>query len=88
MFTLRQDLIIGNVDGIRQTLKSKQCKQVFLILRHVNCPSKRLKEQMIMIEPNIVLVFVLLLYLPSPYKSNLLKDVFSDVLTGQKEMGS
>ena len=36
--------IMWIIDIIRQTLKSKQGKQVFLTLYHINCPSKRLRE--------------------------------------------
>ena len=64
---------------MRQTLISKQRKQTFCFLHHISCTSKRLLEQTNLIEANIILLFVLLSYLPSPYKSNFIKDFSSSV---------
>ena len=79
IYTLRRDLIICFVDIMRQTLKSKQRKQIFCFLLHINRPSKRLLEWMNLIEVDIILLFVLLSYLPSPYRSNFEKDFLCGV---------
>ena len=57
---LRQDLIIWFDDMTRETLKSKQRKQIFCFFHDINSPSKRLLEKMNLIEANITPVFVML----------------------------
>ena len=58
-------------------MKPKQRKQIFWYLNHINCPSKRLLEQMNVIEAEIILMFVLLSYLPSSCRSNFLIEFSS-----------
>ena len=41
---LNQERIMCFIDIMKQTLKSKQGKQVFFMTYHINCPSKRLLE--------------------------------------------
>ena len=64
---------------MKQTLKSKQRKQIYYFLHHINCPSKRLLELMKLAEANIILLFLLLSYLSSPYGSYFVKEFSSSV---------